>query len=93
MGKLKSKKRSDILAEKLSYRGGPIKRRLDIVAEKILPIRKKRKFDGETYALHELGMTKTEADSMAQKMRKKGYKARVVKTTVYRWAVYIKRKK
>lgn len=69
------------------------KERLHRIVGTMLPIRYKRKFDGETYTLDDLDLTKTDADSMAQKIRKKGHRARVVKTKVYRWAVYIKRKK
>ena len=59
----------------------------------VMPVSYKRKFDGETYTLEDLELGQVKATTLAAKIRKKGYKARVVKTKLYKWAVYIKWKK
>ena len=53
----------------------------------------KRKFDGKVYQYEYGYLTKKEADDYAEYLRKeKGWLARAVKTTLYKWCVFAHRR-
>lgn len=63
------------------------------VGEKIISPIVTRKFNGVVYVLvwgkKGMNLTKPEAEKYAASARKRGNKARVVKTRLFKWCVYI----
>ena len=57
----------------------------------LLPVR--RTFDGAFFYLKESGLTKTEATGYVATYKKKGRKARAVKTKIAKWCVYVHRER
>ena len=70
---------------------GKLKQKAYRAIGKLIGLPRTRKFDGKVYylATKGTGMTKLGAEKYATKLRKGGDKARVVKTTIAKWCVYI----
>ena len=69
---------------------GELKHKAYRLAGKMIGLPRSRKFDGKVYHLSKTNMTKSEAEKYAKEARDAGQKARVVKTTLAKWCVYIK---
>lgn len=73
---------------------GKNKKKLTATAKRELVIcaglRFHRKFDGETYTFRYGNVTKPDANAYADNKRSEGKKARVVKTRVAKWCVYVR---
>lgn len=68
---------------------GAIRKQLGIMSS-LLPVM--RTFDGTRFYLEESSLTRTVATEYVAAYRKKGRKARAIKTRVAKWCVYATRK-